>query len=88
MLICISRAGSCGDERYAMQRRHSSNTDGMPSERLVEYLPETAELLLQIPFCVLTSWTIYNNLKVVHPGHMHTVWGSNVCVLVRLLSSN
>lgn len=33
MLVYICRAGSCGDERCAMQRRHSSNTDGMPSER-------------------------------------------------------
>ncbi|KAM7415733.1 hypothetical protein PAMA_018001 [Pampus argenteus] len=31
--MCVCRAEPCGDERYAMQRRHSSNTDGMPSER-------------------------------------------------------
>lgn len=35
MLICVLRAGPWGDERYAMQRRHSSNTEGMPSDRWV-----------------------------------------------------
>lgn len=49
MLICIFRGGPCGDERNAMQRRHSSNTDGMPSERCVEEMSKTAQLLSQDP---------------------------------------
>lgn len=40
MFVCICRADPYGDEQDAMQRRHSSNTDGMPSERWGKWLWE------------------------------------------------
>lgn len=69
--LCVYRTGPCGDDRYAMQRRHSSNTDGMPSERWgKEVLHKCTDAFVTPSACTacMLSWQFWQ-------GHIFAIVG-------------